>query len=116
MATANPLLALATQTTEATQEENSLSLRLDHAFNSNNTFYVRYLYSKGEVDTPDRTVTPRRVLAKQQPQNVVGNYQTLFGSSMVNEFKVGFNAPETSATGVRHARATIRSASRCRAR
>ena len=98
VATANPLLALASQTTEATQEENSLSLRLDHAFNSNNTVYVRYLYSKGEVDTPDRTVTPRRVLAKQQPQNVVGNYQRVFGSSLINEFKVGFNAPETSAT------------------
>ncbi len=98
VATANPLLALASLTTEATQKENSLSLRLDHAFNSDNTFYVRYLYSKGKVDTPDRTVTPRRVLARQQPQNVVGNYQRVFGSSVVNEFKVGFNAPETSAT------------------
>jgi len=98
VATANPLLALATRQTEATQDENSLSLRLDHALNNSNTFYVRYLYSKGEVDTPDRTVTPRRVLAKQQPQNLVGNYQTVFGSSLVNEFKVGYNAPETSAT------------------
>ena len=95
--TANTLLSLATRQTEATQDENSLSLRLDHALNSTNTFYVRYLYSKGEVDTPDRTVTPRRVLAKQQPQNLVGNYQTVFGSSLVNEFKVGYNAPETSA-------------------
>ena len=77
VATANPLLALASQTTEATQEENSVSLRVDHALNTSNTFYVRYLYSKGEVDTPDRTVTPRRVLAKQQPQNVVANYQSL---------------------------------------
>ena len=75
-----------------------MSLRLDHQFNSTNTVYFRYLYSKGEVDTPDRTVTPRRVLAKQQPQNVVGNYQRVFGSSLVNEFKVGLNLPETSAT------------------
>ncbi len=97
VATANPLLALASQTTEATQEENSVSLRVDHMVNSSNTLYVRYLYSKGEVDTPDRTVTPRRVLAKQQPQNVVANYQALLGSTMVNEFKVGLNLPETSA-------------------
>lgn len=98
VATANPLLALASQVTEATQDENSMSLRLDHAINSSNTFYLRYLYSKGEVDTPDRTVTPRRVLAKQNPQNLVGNYQTVVGSSLVNELKVGYNAPETSAT------------------
>ena len=97
VATANPLLALASQTTEATQEENSVSLRVDHALNSSNTLYVRYLYSKGEVDTPDRTVTPRRVKAKQQPQNVVANYQALLGTTMVNEFKVGLNLPETSA-------------------
>ncbi|MBK5298273.1 MAG: TonB-dependent receptor [Vicinamibacteria bacterium] len=98
VATANQYLALASQVTEARQDENSLSLRLDHAINSTNTFYLRYLYSKGEVDTPDRTVTPRRVLAKQNPQNAVANYQTVFGSSLVNEFKVGYNAPETSAT------------------
>ena len=104
VATANPLLALASQVTEATQDENSMSLRLDHQFNSTNTVYFRYLYSKGEVDTPDRTVTPRRVLAKQQPQNVVGNYQRVFGSSLVNEFKVGLNLPETSATAFGHAR------------
>ena len=95
--TANALLSLASLETEATQEENSASLRLDHALNSNHSLYVRYLYSKGEVDTPDRTVTPRRVLAKQQPQNVVANYQALLSSSMVNEFKVGLNLPETSA-------------------
>ncbi len=97
VATSNPLLALASQTTEATQEENSVSLRVDHMVNSSNTLYVRYLYSKGEVDTPDRTVTARRVLAKQQPQNVVANYQALLRSTMVNEFKVGLNLPETSA-------------------
>ena len=32
---------------------------------NNHSAYVRYLYSEGEVDTPDRTVTPRRVRAKQ---------------------------------------------------
>jgi hypothetical protein len=98
VATANPLLALANNVTEAEQDENTLALRLDHAINPTNTFYVRYLYSKGEVDTPDRTVTPRRVLAKQEPQNFVANWQSVIGSTIVNEFKVGYNKPETSAT------------------
>ncbi len=97
VATANPLLSLANNTTEATQDENTLAFRFDHSFSNRHSIYARYLYSRGELDTPDRTVTPRRVLAKQEPQNVVFNYLTLFGSGMVNEFKVGFNKPETSA-------------------
>ncbi len=51
--------------------------------------YVRYLFSDGEVDTPDRTVTPRRVLAKQSPKNLVANFQNILGGNVVNEFKVG---------------------------
>ena len=42
-------------------------------------------------------MTPRRVRAKQRPQNVVFNYQSLMGRSIVNEFKVGYNKPTTSA-------------------
>jgi hypothetical protein len=97
VATANPLLALATRDTEATQREDTLSLRVDHRFSNSQSFYARYLFSNGKVDTPDRTVTPRRVLAKQQPQNLVLNHQSLIGPRMVNEFKVGYNLPQTSA-------------------
>jgi hypothetical protein len=95
--TANPLLALATNTTEATQRENTASLRLDHRFSNSQSFYARYLFSNGNLDTPDRTATPRRVRAKQTPQNLVLNHQSVVGSTVVNEFKVGFNAPKTSA-------------------
>ena len=96
-ATSNPMLALATLDTEATQEENTVSLRLDHRLSDSQSFYVRYLVSDGNLDTPDRTVTPRRVRAKQRPQNVVANYQGVFGGTMVNEIKVGYNGPQTSA-------------------
>ncbi len=61
------------------------------------SFYARYLFSDGEVDTPDRTATARRVLAEQTPQNFVANFQSILGGSMVNEFKVGYNKPKTSA-------------------
>ena len=96
-ATANPLVGLATLTSEAEQDENTLSFRVDHRFSNSQSFYVRYLFSDGEVDTPDRTVTPRRVRAKQRPQNLVFNYQSVIGTNLVNEFKVGYNGPQTSA-------------------
>jgi hypothetical protein len=96
--TSNPLLALATLNTSAAQKENSLSMRVDHRLSASQSVYLRYLFSDGDVDTPDRTVTPRRVRAKQRPQNVAFNYQSLLGRDVVNEFKVGFNKPTTSAT------------------
>ena len=102
--TSNALLALATNNTEAKQDENAASLRLDHRLSNNHSFYVRYLFSDGEVDTPDRTATARRVLAKQRPQNFVFNFQSVLRDSMVNEFKVGYNRPETSATAFGTAR------------
>lgn len=95
--TSNPLVALATLQTDARQDENTASLRLDHRFSDSQSVYVRYLYSQGDIDTPDRTVTPRRVRAKQKPQNLAGNWQSIIGSSIVNELKVGYNRPETSA-------------------
>ena len=95
-ATSNPLVSLLTRVGEAEQRENTLSLRVDHNLNNSNSFYVRYLFSDGDLDTPDRTVTPRRVKATQRPQNVVGNLQSIRGS-FVNEAKVGYNAPKTSA-------------------
>jgi hypothetical protein len=95
--TSNPLLDLASLNTEAKQEETTVSVRFDHRLSDSQSFYVRYQGSDGEVDTPDRTVTPRRVLAKQTPQNVMANYQSLHGNTLVNEAKVGYNGPQTSA-------------------
>ena len=96
VATANPLLSLATLTTEAEQTENSAAFRLDHRFSNTQSMYVRYLYSKGDLDTRDRTATPRRLNAKQNPMNFVGNYQSIVGTNLVNEVKFGLNMPETS--------------------
>jgi hypothetical protein len=97
VSTANPLLALATLNTQADQREHTVSGRLDHRFTNNQSFYARVLYSDGKVDTPDRTVTPRRVKATQQPVNAVFNHQSVFGANVVNELKVGFNRPKYDA-------------------
>ncbi len=96
-ATSNPLLALATLDTEAQQREHAYSARVDLRASNSQTFFARILYSDGEVDTPDRTVTPRRVLATQSPMNVVLNHQSVIGSRVVNEFKVGYNRPRYDA-------------------
>ena len=96
-ATSNPLLALATLDTEAQQRETTIATRVDHRFSDSQSMYVRYQMSDGRIDTPDRTATPRRVLAKQRPQNLVLNHQSLVGQSFVNEVKFGYNAPHTSA-------------------
>ena len=96
--TSNPLVALLTVDTQASQTEHTLSGRVDQRIGDNNTVYVRYLYSNGDVDTPDRTVTPRRVRAKQHPSNLMASWQRIMGASVVNEFKVGYNLPHTSAT------------------
>jgi Carboxypeptidase regulatory-like domain/TonB dependent receptor-like, beta-barrel len=96
-ASANPLLALATLNTTAEQSEHAISARVDHHFTNNQFLYARVLYSDGDVDTPDRTVTPRRVHATQQPLNVVVNHQSLFGTSVINELRVGFNRPKYDA-------------------
>jgi Carboxypeptidase regulatory-like domain/TonB dependent receptor len=97
VATANPFLALATLTTQAEQSEHTVAARVDHRFSNSHSMYVRMLYSDGEVDTPDRTVTPRRVLATQAPLNFVYSQQSLFGTSVINEFKVGYNRPKYDA-------------------
>ena len=62
--TANPLLALAdARLPRPSRREHTFSARIDHRFTNNQSFFARVLYSDGEVDTPDRTVTPRRVHA-----------------------------------------------------
>ena len=79
-------------------------LRVDHRFTNSQSFYARVLYSDGDVDTPDRTVTPRRVHATQQPLNVVFNHQSLFGTQRDQRVEGRHTTgPRYDAHGVRHA-------------
>ena len=97
VASTDPLAAITTLGSLADQREDTLSFRLDHRFSDTQSFYVRYLYSDGTIDTPDATATARRVDARQTPQNVAATFQSIFGTNRVNELKVGFNRPNTSA-------------------
>ncbi len=95
--TNNALLSVLTADHIANQREDAVTGRVDHRINDNHTVYGRYLYSRGRLDTPDATVTARRILATQHPQNAVLNLQSLFGGNVVNEFKFGVNMPENKA-------------------
>ena len=97
VASTDPLAAITTLSSLADQREDTLSFRLDHRFSDTQSFYVRYLLSDGTIDTPDATATARRVDAWQTPQNVAATFQSIFGTNRVNELKVGFNRPNTSA-------------------
>ena len=77
---------------------------------------MRYLFSEGELDTPDRTVTPRRVRAKQKPQNLVANHQSLIGGDAGQRVQGRLQPAADERRRVRRAPATTRSASRSRAR
>ncbi len=97
LGSSNPLVGRAANTTVATQREDSVTGRLDWRASNSQSMYVRYMYSDGAIDTPDQTVTPRRVRATQTPQNVVANWQAILRSTVVNELKFGYNRPETAA-------------------
>ena len=97
VATANPLLALASQTTEATQEENSLSLRLDHRSTAATPSTSAISTARAKST---RRIAPSRRAACSPSSSRRTSWSTtrrVLGSTMVNEFKVGLNLPETSA-------------------
>jgi hypothetical protein len=94
--TNNDLLSVLSVDHAATQREDAVTGRIDHTFNARHSLYARVLYSTGSLDSPDATVTARRILAKQRPRNGVVSVQSLFGS-MVNEAKFGYNQPQNTA-------------------
>ena len=89
---------------------------VDHRFTNNQSFYARVLYSDGDVDTPDRTVTPRRVLATQKPLNVVLNHQSLFGTSVDQRAEASASTGRSTTPSRSGRPATTRRRCRCRAR
>lgn len=95
--TANPLLDLATATSTATQREIISTSRLDYTPGANHRVVGRLSVGAGELDTPDRTVTPRRILATESLVNGLVSYQGVRGRLAV-DVTVGLNRPHTEAT------------------
>lgn len=80
-------------------DEDAFSFRMDWKINDNFTLYGRYQRTNGTLLSPDGT-SGRSILAEQKPDNFVVNFQQIYGSSMINETKFGFNRAPTDLTTV----------------
>lgn len=78
--------------------EDAFSARFDYKVNGSNSAYFRFFRDEGENVQPEG-VTGRRVLVSAVPQNAVASLQTVFSPTLLNEFKVGYNAAKTRING-----------------
>ncbi|MBX3299598.1 MAG: TonB-dependent receptor [Acidobacteria bacterium] len=78
----------------ATLDEDAFSFRMDYRFSDRITMYGRYQLNRGKLQSPDGA-SGRFILAKQRPDNFVFTVNQVYGTSMVNETKFGFNRAPT---------------------
>jgi hypothetical protein len=71
--------------------ETSTALRVDYRFNQKETAYFRFFRDQASNSQPDG-VTGRRILIRQVPQNGVVALQSILHSTLINEFKFGYNS------------------------
>ena len=86
------------QSSEKTNEDAFFG-RLDYKYNDYNSFYLRFFRDKGTDLTPEG-VSGRQTKISATPQNAVFGYSSVFGGGFVNEFRLGYNAAQTSVAGV----------------
>jgi len=72
-------------------QENSASLRIDHRFNDNNTFFARYNTDDGITLSPRGVIEVDRTNDNFRPSNMVIQFQRVFSPTVVNEWKAGVN-------------------------
>lgn len=82
----------------AVVNENAYSARFDWKVNSANSAYFRFFRDEGENVQPEG-VTGRRVFVEAVPQNAVAALQSVLAPTLLNEFKVGYNAARTRING-----------------
>lgn len=71
--------------------EDSGTLRVDHRFNDNNTFFARYNIDDGTILSPRTVIAGDTENSYFRPSNLVAQFQRVFSPSVVNETKAGFN-------------------------
>ena len=98
-ASANPDFDIAQLQTNQHVTENAFSTRLDFKANDRWSSYVRVFRDDGTNKEP-QGVTGRIFQTTAKPTNAVFNLQGLFGASMTNEFKFGYNAAKSTERGV----------------
>ncbi len=80
-------------------DEDAFSGRVDYKFNDRFSLYGRYQRNRGDLLSPDGT-SGRFVSAAQDPDNFVTSLQQVYGTSIINETKFGFNRAPTNLTTV----------------
>jgi hypothetical protein len=86
------------QGTERT-DENAFFGRLDYKYNDTNNFYIRYFRDKG-TDLAPEGVSGRQVKIVAIPQNAAFGYTSVLNQSLINDFRIGFNAAKTTINGI----------------
>src|SRR5262249_34834758 len=90
----NALLDIAYLNSAGRVDEHYGSLRLDYNLSDKDRFSFRYFRDQGESFDP-LSVTGRAQSFTAVPQNAMASWNRLLSSSMINEFKIGFNAYKT---------------------
>lgn len=79
-------------------DERSFAVRFDYAINPLNKVYFRFFRDQG-TDIAPEGVSGRVTTIEAVPQNAVAAFQSVIGSSFINEFKVGYNGARTRING-----------------
>lgn len=79
-------------------KEDALSLRLDYRISPQWTSYLRVFTDNGTQTRPEG-ISGRVVRVENKPTNAIFNVQGTFGSGLLNEFKIGYNAPKANVLG-----------------
>jgi hypothetical protein len=79
--------------------ENAFSLRLDYRLTQQWSSYFRVFHDRGEQIRPEG-VSGRVARVTNNPTNAIFNLQGTVGGGLLNELKVGYNAPVAEVRGV----------------
>ena len=79
--------------------ENSLAFRFDYKFNQKHSTYFRFFRDQANNDQPEG-VTGRRVIIRSIPQNGMWALQSVLKTTLLNEFKIGYNGALSRINGV----------------
>jgi len=83
----------------ASLDEDAFSGRIDWKINDKFNFYSRYQRNRGSLLSPDGA-SGRFISATQDPDNFVASLTQIYGTSIINETKIGFNRAPTDLSTV----------------
>src|SRR5215831_5586149 len=88
--TASPMFDLVTANLPSSVDEHFWNVRLDARLNDRNNAYFRFSHDQGTSNTP-ADVSGSATVLTTLPRNAIGDWTTIISSSLVNDFKFGYN-------------------------